>query len=260
MKREELLYFCNEYIRALNTMYPTMRSYSIEAPAPKEKRFLFTKKKVVRDYDLSLELVDHGLIKVLKDIYRDMDLMNNNNRWKFLCHDVKEFASFMLKDAPYYLYDNDSPDIKASFDDIDSVKLKIEVANMHVIFQFTDTSINVPKVGFNDPTNPLSFMVDNEHLLDEPSTVSFTNISVYNTNSEKIAEYKTTNCDPIPLDEKTNILLTAVTDSCKKVIFDTLNDIIDNYVYHMTKLYLSGESIKIKELVENDGVLKVWRQ
>lgn len=260
MTREVLMLFCNEYIRCMNTLYPSMRDRTTKEPAPIEKKSLFgIKKKIKPEHDFNLEFVDIGLLKFLKDFISDCEF-THGDRWKFVCSDVKQFALFLLKDAPYYLYENDSPDIKVSPDDIDSVKLKIEVANMHIIYQFTDTAINVPKIGLNDPTNPLNFMMDNKHMLDEPSTVSFTNIDVFNVNSEKIAEYKITNCDPIPLDEKTNILFTAVVDATKKVIFDTYVDIIDNYVYHMTRLYLSGESIKIKELVENDGKLKVWRQ
>ena len=259
INRETLMLFCNEYISCVNTGYFVMKEskYTAKEPDPIEKKSLFRTKKVKPESNL-LEIVDYGLLKFLDDFFEACDF--KYDRWKFACRDVKQFALFLLKDAPYYLYENDSPDIKVSPDDIDSVKLKIEVANMHVIYQFTDTSINVPKIGLNDPTNPLNFMINEPQLLDEPSTVSFTNIGVFNSNSEKIAEYKTTNTDPIPLDEKTNILLTSVVDATKKVIFDTYVDIIDNYVYHMTRLYLSGESIKIKELVENNGKLKVWRQ
>jgi hypothetical protein len=237
-----------------------MREYTTKEPEPIVKTILAVgkTKKIPIEHDLNLEFVDESLLKILKDFYNDCDF--NRDRWKFLCSDMKQFALFLLKDAPYYFYENSSPEIKVTLDDSDSIKVKIDTTNMIVILQYTDTSINVPKIGLNDPTNPLNFMMDNKHMLDEPSTVSFTNIDVFNINEEQIAEYKTVNTDPIPLDEKTHILLTTVSDACKKVIFDTFIDIIDNYVYHMTRLYLSGQSIKIKELVDNNGKLKVWRQ
>lgn len=168
----------------------------------------------------------------------------------------KDFAVFLVNMEKCFLYNNDSTNIIHS--EIDEIKqeykLIIDCDQYSIVYEFNVSAINMPgsKAKFS---NPLAFMDD---IIDNDDKVIFINVFIERSfGKNMINEYKfIQGSAPILEDISDVILYDNIINISKKIIIDSLIDILDNNVCEMS---LIKEKVKVEEILKHESI-QLWRR